>query len=120
MRSIRFLLIAIAIGVLTPAAATAQNRCEFSDVPGVVWWGTETEMSLSDLASYMAPIFWFSPDEPSLLGQEFDRIRTPEPFPGTPVPDRPVVYFTSSTISLPHPMRMARRSRVIPTTSGVR
>jgi len=50
-------------------------------------------MHMSDLASYMAPIFWFSPDEPSLLRQEHDRIRTPEPFPGTPVPDRPVVYY---------------------------
>lgn len=103
MRSIQFLVIAIAFGAMTPIRSVAQDRCDFSEFPGVVWWGTETEMSMNDLASYMAPILWFSPDEPSLLRKEYDQIRTPEPFPGTPVPDRPVLYYQLDQIlARPH------------------
>lgn len=67
--------------------------CDFSEVPGVVWWGSEREMSLSRLAAYLAPIYWFSPDEPLMNRAEGPDIRLPEPFPGEPVPDRPVVYY---------------------------
>jgi hypothetical protein len=87
----------VTMGAMTamPGVAQAQTgaRCDFSEVPGVVWWGTETQMTLAKLAEYMGPIFWFSPDEPSLLSREGSDIRTPEPFPGTGTPDRPVVYY---------------------------
>ena len=93
-RSYLFVLAAVlTAGAPSWALAQSGGRCDFRGVPGAVWWGTETEMQLSRLAEYMAPIFWFSPDEPSLLNAEGADIRTPEPFPGTPVPDRPVVYY---------------------------
>lgn len=75
-----------------PVAAHAQ-RCDFSKVPGVVWWGTDTRMTVPRFMTYMAPIFWFSPDEPSLAGASGPNIRIPEPFPGESRPDRPVLYY---------------------------
>jgi hypothetical protein len=88
-------LMAVVVSSLIPLAAAAQSgqRCDFSEVPGVVWWGTESQMTLARLAAYMAPILWFSPDEPSLLRAEGPDIRTPEPFAGQPVPDSPVLYY---------------------------
>ena len=41
----------------------------------------------------LAPVFWFSPDEPSLLGASGPNIRIPEPLPGESRPDRPVLYY---------------------------
>ncbi len=95
MQSIHKLLVALVAMAAVPALAQGQTgaRCDFSEVPGAVWWGTQTEMTLAKLVEYMGPIFWFSPDEPSLLRQEGPDIRTPEPFPGTGTPDRPVVYY---------------------------
>ena len=81
------------LGAALPAQAQSGRRCDFSAVPGVVWFGTDTQMTVARMAQYMAPIFWFSPDEPSLLRAEGPDIRTPEPFPGQSVPERPVVYY---------------------------
>jgi len=84
----------VLLALACPAAAAAQGqRCDFSKVPGVVWWGARAEMPVARLAAYLAPILWFSPDEPSLLGASGPDIRTPEPFPGEPVADRPVMYY---------------------------
>ena len=77
-----------------PVTAVAQEqRCDFSKVPGVVWWGTETQLQVSRVAAYLAPILWFSPDEPSLEGARGPDIRVPEVFPGESVPARPVLYY---------------------------
>jgi hypothetical protein len=69
------------------------GTCDFSEVPGVVWFGTDRHMSLERLASYMAPVYWFSPDEPLLYQAEGADIRIPEAFPFESSPDRPVVYY---------------------------
>jgi hypothetical protein len=77
----------------TPVGAV-QQACDFSDVPGAVWWGTRRRMTLEEVASYMAPVFWFSPDEPLLGRTEGEDIRIPETFAfETPPDDRPVVYY---------------------------
>ena len=76
----------------TPAGLT-QARCDFSDIPGAVWWGTQRQMTLEQIAAYMAPVFWFSPDEPLLQRAEGEDIRLPEVFPFEEAPDRPVVYY---------------------------
>lgn len=76
----------------TPVGPT-QQTCDFSDVPGVVWWGTRRQMTLEEIASYMAPVYWFSPDEPLLGRAEGEDIRLPEVFPFEEAPDRPVVYY---------------------------
>ncbi len=82
---------------------TTDQRCDFSDVPGVVWSGTRDRMTLGELVSHIAPVYWFSPDEPLLYGPRGARTRTPQsgaslrlpevlPFQA-PSPDRPVVYY---------------------------
>src|SRR5512145_155340 len=67
--------------------------CDFSKVNGVVWWGTETRMPVARFAAYMAPILWFSPDEPSLLETSGLNIRIPEALPQESKPDRSVMYY---------------------------
>ncbi len=66
--------------------------CEFSQIPGAIWWGSDNNMTVADLAAYAAPVFWFSPDEPSLLDAHGSEIMTPEPFPFEQSV-RPVVYY---------------------------
>ena len=87
MRPFLALLLAV---VSTRAAA---QRCDFSKVPGVVWWGGESRMTVARFAAYMAPIFWFSPDEPNLNGTAGPDIRIPEAFPAESLPARPVLYY---------------------------
>jgi hypothetical protein len=73
--------------------AASQASCDFGDVPGAVWWGTQRQMTLEQIAAYLAPVYWFSPDEPLLYGAEGEDIRLPEVFPFETAPDRPVVYY---------------------------
>jgi len=73
--------------------AASQQSCDFSDVPGTVWWGTQRQMTLERLAEYLAPVYWFSPDEPLLRGAEGLDIRIPQAFPFEEQPDWPVVYY---------------------------
>ena len=83
--------------VLFAAPLAAQGRCDLSQVPGAVWWGTETTMTFDRLASYGAPIIWFSPDEPNLDGRTGAAINIPEQLllPGvdTMPLDHPVMYY---------------------------
>ncbi len=84
--------------------------CDFSHVPGVIWWGTDTTMSLAQLASYAAPIYWFSPDEPLLRGRRGADIRIPEVIPGESPADGPVVYYqVNRVLSKPEATRAAFR-----------
>jgi hypothetical protein len=86
---------------LAEAQAQAQDEprystggaCDFSSIPGVVWFGTDRHMSMDRLASYVAPVYWFSPDEPLLNQAERDEIRIPEALPFEDAPDRPVAYY---------------------------
>ena len=109
MRRVRLLLLAVHLVCATLATALMAQQadqdvaCDFSDVPGVVWWGTRYQMTLEELVSYVAPVYWFSPDEPLLYGPRGARTRAPQsgssmrlpeviPFE-EPSPDRPVVYY---------------------------
>lgn len=92
---------AIGLTVLAhPLAAQggADAPCDFSRVPGVIWWGTETAMPLTRLVAYAAPIYWFSPDEPLLEGRRGADIRIPEVITGEPPADGPVVYYQVNRI----------------------
>ncbi len=73
--------------------AASQQSCDLSDLPGVVWWGTQRQMTLERIAEYLAPVYWFSPDEPLLGRTEGADIRIPEAFPFEQQPDGPVVYY---------------------------
>lgn len=59
----------------------------------VFWKGTKTIFTFEELASYCAPVFWYSPDEPELRLLSGKNIRIPTYFEfETPV-DSPVVYY---------------------------
>jgi len=109
MFGVRRFFLAVPFICATPATALMGQQtdlgasCDFSDVPGAVWWGTRYQMTVEELASYLAPVYWFSPDEPLLYGSRDARRRTPQsgsairlpevlPFE-EPSPDRPVVYY---------------------------
>ena len=88
-------LLALVLGATGPSHAqqpASACNCDFSDLPGVVWWGTPRDMTVAELAAYAAPVFWFSPDEPSLNDAHGSKILTPDPFPFETA-TRPVVYF---------------------------
>ena len=53
-------------------AKTADPCCDLADVPGVVWFGMDSTMTVERLAAYCAPILWFSPDEPLLDGRQME------------------------------------------------
>jgi hypothetical protein len=72
--------------------------CELGDVPGVVWFGTDTTMTIERFVAYCAPILWFSPDEPLLDDRTGKEIRIPEAFPFENAPDAPVVYYRVRTV----------------------
>ncbi len=78
-------------GPLDPSLYAGQ--CNFSNIPGIVWWGTGTEMTVERIASLAAPIFWFSPDEPLLRGAEGREIMMPEHLPFEDSASAPVVYY---------------------------
>ena len=104
-RAYYLLFTTVLLGSLAPAvdAQVARGQCDFSDVPGVVWWGTSPQMSLNRLASYIAPVYWFSPDEPLLRGAEGEEIMLPQVLPFEAPADRPVVYYQfDELVSVPY------------------
>ena len=79
---------------LCPVDGIAQSTvCAPDTFPGIAWRGADRHMPVSQLAAYLAPIFWFSPDEPLLGLTEGSEIRIPTAVPAEPRGTRPVVYF---------------------------
>ncbi len=74
-------------------ASLYAGQCNFSNIPGMIWWGTESEMTVQRLASLAAPIYWFSPDEPLLRGAEGRDIMMPSNLPFEDSASAPVVYY---------------------------
>ena len=79
------------VGPLDPSLYAGQ--CNFSNMPGIIWWGTETELTVERIAALAAPIYWFSPDEPLLRGTEGREIMMPEHLPFEDSASAPVVYY---------------------------
>lgn len=79
-------------------ARTIDPCCDIAEVPGVVWIGMDSTMTVERIASYCAPILWFSPDEPLLDHEKGRDIRIPEAFPFEDAPDAPVVYYRLRTV----------------------
>jgi hypothetical protein len=84
---------------LTALGAPPPAKCDYSHIPGIVWWGTERRMTLQRLAEYAAPIYWLSPDEPTLNDSIGKAIRVPAALPFEEQPDAPVVYYQANTIA---------------------
>lgn len=102
---------ALVMTLATPGQAQEQPRystggtCDFSNIPGVVWFGTQRRMPIQRLASFAAPVYWFSPDEPLLNQREGESIRIPETLPFETAPDRPVVYYQFDQLLVNEAMR---------------
>ena len=77
----------------SPARGQTGSESGLDTIPGVVWHGRDNGMPLAKLAAYMAPVFWFSPDETSLNGRDGKDITIPETFPADRPASGPVVYF---------------------------
>ena len=71
---------------------------ELFQAPGVAWRGSTGTMTLEQLASYVAPVLWFSPDEPTLQRRSGRDIRMPTTLPFEPPADAPVLYYQVTTI----------------------
>jgi hypothetical protein len=66
--------------------------CEYP-LEYIVWSGSDSLITIEELAAYCGPILWFSPDEPLLRDVKGPDIRIPTTFPfETPV-GAPVVHY---------------------------
>jgi len=79
----------IIVLLFLPLLAPAQ--CP-EDVHGIIWKGKKSIISFRDLASYAAPMLWFSPDEILLYKKNGDK-QIPNAFPFEVQGDKPIVYF---------------------------
>jgi hypothetical protein len=98
-------VLVLLILVMTPSLATAQIDvvrdapcCQITQ-ERVVWAGSDSLMAFSTLAAHVAPVLWFSPDEPLLRGiKDRELIDIPMAFPFEDSSSTPVVYYRVRTI----------------------
>ncbi len=97
---ITVLLLAAAPAVSSVPAddAPAADACKIKDRVGIVAQGTNPMVTFRDFANLCAPVLWFSPDEPNLLGAKGKDILLPLAFPFEGVAETPVVYYRIRTL----------------------
>jgi hypothetical protein len=78
---------AVALGQQKPTGGTCSD---LSNMAGNFWQGTQRTMTLQELASYAAPVYWLSPDEPTMGRRD---LRVPAALPFQSQPESPVVYY---------------------------
>jgi hypothetical protein len=84
---------------ITPASAEPDEDysklpcCDANGVRGAAWYGSDTRMTIDELAAYCAPVLWFSPNEPLLKDKSGRDITLPEPFPFEENSGSPVTYY---------------------------
>ena len=98
MRCHKWFLLLVFVLALGAVEATANECCQLDNGFQMIWSGTDSLMTFSELASYCGPILWFSPDEPNLDGARGKDIRMPMNFPFEPAVDAPLVYYRVRTI----------------------
>ncbi len=91
-------LVLLTILLAGPVLATEKDCCQIDQGYQIIWSGTDPIMTFKELASYCAPILWFSPDEPNLERAEGKDIRLPVAFPFEEQPDSPLVYYMVRTL----------------------
>ena len=85
--------------VMQAAAVSAQVRdAEGHARAGVVYYGPKQSMTFKEFAAYLAPVIWFSPDEPLLDIQKDGYFQLPLPLPFETPTDSAVVYYRISRI----------------------
>ena len=96
MRKNILLLVVIILssaGNLFSQDSVGYSRSQMRENAFVIWKGTKTIFTFEELASYCAPIFWYSPDEPELRLTSGKNIRIPTYFNFETPSDSPVVYY---------------------------
>jgi len=86
------IILSIAVNILGQDTTLSQKDQDREKIY-YYWSGKTSEMTLQQLASYCAPIFWLSPDEPLLHSRQGKDIKIPQYFPFEEPADRPVVYY---------------------------
>jgi hypothetical protein len=108
-----FAVIACLMALCDFEHAAAQGRfsmpkipcCEYDPYDAIVWSGTDSLMTVDQLAAHCGPILWFSPDEPLLGSTQGLDVRIPTAFPFEASPDAPVVYYRVRKV---HELRNSR------------
>jgi hypothetical protein len=101
--------------VALPVEASGQQKvvggtcADLTNMPGIFWQGTKRTMTLSELASYAAPVYWLSPDEPTMGRKARKDLRVPAALPFETQPESPVVYYQLNELN-GTPKPMVRRS----------
>ena len=85
--------------VTLPREASGQQKVvggtcdDLTNMAGNFWQGTRRTMTLRELASYAAPVYWLSPDEPTMGRKARKDLRVPAALPFETQPESPVVYY---------------------------
>ena len=98
---IRFGVFALTAMMMNPAVAEDApegEACKIEGSVGIVAQGTDPMVTFRDFANMCAPVLWFSPDEPNLLGAKGKDILLPLAFPFEGVAETPVVYYRIRTL----------------------
>lgn len=80
----------------TGAKVVANKKVKDKEPVGVFWCGKNQTLNVEELAERVAPILWFSPDEPLLKEDE----NLPQKLPGHVGVKSPVVYYRISHLVL--------------------
>jgi hypothetical protein len=88
----------LAITALPRQASGQQKRTggtcdDLANMPGIFWQGTKRTMTLAEIAAYAAPVYWLSPDEPTMHRRARRDLRVPAALPFETQPESPVVYY---------------------------
>lgn len=66
----------------------------------IFYSGLKSKMSMLEIASLCAPVFWYSPDEPELHFKSGKEINIPRPYPFEKDSKKPVVYYDIKSIRI--------------------
>jgi len=83
-----------------PIQKRQRECCDLAGVPGVVWTGSDSVMTMERLASYCAPILWFSPDEPLLGRSRGKDIRLTQHMAFEQDPGASVLYYRVNDVAV--------------------
>lgn len=95
-RNLPFLLIIIIL--ILSGSARSQDLRERAMNAFVFWHGFKSEMTIKEIVSYCAPVFWYSPDEPMLYNKTGKDIKIPQRFPFDTLASSPAVYYMVKNI----------------------
>ena len=98
LRYFKFFVILFVILINENPTVLSQDLKERVQNAFVFWHGYRSEMTIHELVSYCAPVFWYSSDEPMLYNKSGKHITIPQNFPFDTSTGNPVVYYMVKNI----------------------